>query len=121
MKTIKIKRSKWLRANGTVTPKHTVLLNKEGSMCCLGFTIHQVIKCKKEKLLNIGTPRCFFKASSFLTKVTDNALTPDSLDNNDFAMEAIMINDCPSTTDKAKEKKLTVLFKKNGYNLVFED
>jgi hypothetical protein len=113
MKTITIKRSKWLNGDRECV---SVLMDKNEHMCCLGFAIHQVTKCKKSRLLNLATPYKFFRGDSFLTDAT-----PDGVNNNFLAMDAIVINDDKSILGLEREEKLRKLFKKNGYKLKFVD
>jgi hypothetical protein len=54
MKTITIERSKWLRGNES----DSMLLDKEGKMCCLGFYLSQC-RVPKKDLLTVSTPGCF--------------------------------------------------------------
>jgi hypothetical protein len=111
MKTIKIKRSKWLRGN-----RISMLRNHTGEMCCLGFAIKQISKVSNSKITLKYGPSGVFTKKSFLTCTTHGDVS-----NNNLASKAIKINDNPVITDSEREEKLKDLFQENGYNIVFED
>ena len=90
----------------------TLLLNKEGFMCCLGFRCHQMGIPKKD-LLNVATP----------DSIATHWDIPDLLDsrgNTKFTNEAIGINDDGSLTSEEREIAITKHFVTIGVTVEFK-
>lgn len=88
---------------------YTELLNVQGHRCCLGMICKQ-LGVKDEDLLAVASPEDLPKRVKYLTS---------NKGNSKLAYEAMNINDDPATTIEVKKKKLRVLFKKHGHQLVF--
>lgn len=88
----------------------TLLLNKEGYMCCLGQVCQQA-GINKKNLLDIQSPNVI---------QNQKELVPSFLKNS-FITKAIGINDNHTTSINKKEKQLKELFKKSNVDLVFKD
>lgn len=88
---------------------YTELLNVQGHRCCLGMVCKQ-LGVKDEDLLNVSSPEDLPKRVKYLTS---------NEGNSKLALEAMAINDDLTTTIETKKKKLRVLFKKHGHQLVF--
>ena len=112
MKTIRINRAKWLRGKGTNVNYLWCPDHKAG--CCLGHAIHQTVKCAWKDLAGRSVPASYYDEPSFLTY-----LGPDGLDNNNFADEAMIINDAPDISEALREERLTELFAENNIKLEF--
>ena len=110
MKKFTVKRSKWLRGTG-----NGKLLNLQGKMCCLGFAVNQICRIPKKKLLREWSPLDVVKDT-----LRDGVFTKD--DNNKYFVEqAIKANDNGAISDKAREARLTKIFKKAGIKVIFKD
>jgi hypothetical protein len=113
MKTIRINRAKWLR--GSVGSSYNSLWCSERQAgCCLGHAIHQTAKCSWNDLRDLTTPPLYYSKPSFLTK-----LGPDGFTSNDFADEAMNINDTNAISEEQREKRLIKLFAENNIKLEF--
>jgi hypothetical protein len=124
MNTIKIDRNKWLR--GKKDPKgneaSTYLWDIDcNAGCCLGHAIHQISKVPYNKLNELMTPEDYFQRSSLLTDFIRSSYKGafGEVQNNNFARQAIRINDNYDMTDKERERKLVELFLQNGIILQF--
>jgi hypothetical protein len=118
MKIVRINRKKWIR--GGYSPKGesmgTTLWDpniKAG--CCLGHAIHQVSCRAWEQLSFKASPQGVFEGRSFLTERDEFS----TVYNNEFADDAMEINDASNISDKMREKRLIELFKKNNVKLEF--
>lgn len=114
MKRFTVKRSKWARGgqNGS-----SLLLNQQGSMCCLGFAANQISCILKKKLALAACPDEVFKGASFLTRLDDEGYVVD----NKLSDEAIEINDSHLINDNEREEQLKKLFRKHGIIVTFKD
>lgn len=94
---------------------NTLLLNKEGFMCCLGMCLQQ-IGVDDVDLFGELTPASV-KSNLDAMKIFRNGFLFEP--SNSFAKEAIRINDKESTTVDEKKEKLIELFAKNGHEIEF--
>ena len=118
MKTIRIDRKKWLRgkeanSNGEFVPSYLWCPDRQAG-CCLGHAIHQTTNCAWKDLAGKSVPSSHYARNSFLTY-----LGPDGLDNNNFADEAMTINDAPDISEALREEGLIELFAENNIKLEF--
>lgn len=128
MKTLTIDRSKWrtggLREHQTGKGE-TLLLNKFGYMCCLGFYCLQAGVDK-------NTIKHQFNPANLQIELKDDdknmrVLLSDykdsfgewNLENTEFADDAITINDNPDIDSKTREEQITEHFAKVGVEIVF--
>jgi hypothetical protein len=119
MRKIRIDRNKWARGlneKGNYWKINYLWNNDTQKGCCLGHVIHQVCKCSWNKLNNIGEPEEYYRAPSLLTDKDDCEW---DVTNNEFAKEAIKINDKHDFLDSVREKKLISLFRENNLELEF--
>lgn len=94
---------------------HTVLLNKEGFMCCLGQICIQ-LGISKNRLssqiqpddLNIDIPY-----------LTERRLHDSNVCNSQLTIEAMNINDNPNLSDSERELALINLFDHHGHTIEF--
>ena len=120
MKTITISRAKWLRGNNSKV--NYLWCNDRQAGCCLGHVIHQTSRCSWKKIEGLMQPEEFFQQDSILTNSdTYNDLTNPVISDNQFARDAMEINDNSLITEKEREKQLKNLFKKHKIKLVFKD
>ena len=118
LKSFTVKLKKWRCGAGANDSRYrlgrgdTMLLNSEGSMCCLGFA------CRaagfKGKLINIGLP-------SELNAVIPglNRKVGYSIRDTVFSNRAVRINDSERFTVAQKISKLKRLGEKHGINIQF--
>lgn len=111
MKTIRIDRDKWLRGKGVF--RNLLWCPKREAGCCLGHAIHQTAKCAWKDLARKPAPRMYYDKPSFLTHFCH-----DGLEHNEFAEEAMVINDA-DISEASREKRLIKLFAKNNIKLEF--
>ena len=123
-----VKKRYWLR--GGKKDSISMLRNRSGKMCCLGFVANQLGFSYKE-IINCGTPEDLDtshinKTNIKLDKAKLNLLKPLAkydtfgvFNNTNLSEKAIEINDDDSTTDSEKIEKLTRLFKKYKHTITF--
>ena len=118
--TVTIDRAKW--RTGRNGPNKTGtgitnLLNGEGCLCCLGFTIIQTSPdTPPEALLGNKSPRDLEMELPGLVYT----LADDWISNTVLARRAISINDDPDTTPQQKEAKLLKLCEDDDWPYQFE-
>jgi len=94
----------------------TLLLNKEGYMCCLGQFTKQLIDVSDEEICNASTPQELQRKIPVLTKKDE-----DQYINTYLAMNAMNINDNELTTPREKIEKLKKLFAQHGYEIIIQN
>lgn len=82
----------------------TQLLNEEGFMCCLGFVTRQLLP--DVEILGVYQPRDI-DVKYLLNK------------NTKLSQDAMCINDDSGMPYEERERRLTELFKRHGYELEF--
>lgn len=121
VKRFVVRREKWMRG---LNKYDTRLLDDDGKMCCLGFvcvqcgmapeTIHDLGTPEDVASYDCGSPEPVTGVLGFYDdergRWCDNALTRD----------AISINDDGDIDDAERERRLSELFAKHGYEMVFE-
>jgi len=113
---VTISRAKWLR--GSMEP---YMVDNKGCMCCLGFAANQISRITKRVMIGAGEPCDVYKKRSFLTIDGLDAWGSARVQNNQFADQAMDINDNAGLSEKMREYKLKRLFSKNGIELEFVD
>jgi hypothetical protein len=111
-----VDRSKWLRG----CAGQSMLLDREGNMCCLGFVSAQC-GVPADALINNPAPW------HLLQRGHDDAADPirgillleDVGIETDLANAAMNINDCYYDADAEREPALARLFANHGYELEF--
>lgn len=115
-KRLTIDRARWLR--GDLIQEESQLLSPMGRMCCLGFYL-EACGVPREKLLNESCPSNIEefvpKQASWLGDINPQSDRLNNLVEDDF----IGINDDPKLSDKARELRLTQMFKKRGVRVRF--
>lgn len=118
-----IDRSKWRTgAEGKYATGRgdTVLLNFEGSMCCLGFISSCYLKSKRKNstapIMDVGGP-C--EIGVFIPELNQKEDVFNNFEDTKLTSKAIVINDDEFTKPETKEKKLKELFKSSMYKLKF--
>ena len=120
MKEFTVKRSSWLRGEGS---KNSALLRDDGKQCCLGFIAEQCgvdrsrltrtypsrLEFSDQKLL----PECFYEV--------ENDIISDIKDDSQLVRSAASINDDSSIEDVERERNLVKLFLKHDITLKFVD
>ena len=113
-----IDRTRWRTGQDSVcsTGKgDTLLRNKSGYQCCLGFLAKTVIP--KETITGHSEPH---QLNVIIPEITDYRKgTGNLIENTQLCCDAMTINDCLTTTPKQKEKELKKLFAKSRYKLTF--
>lgn len=117
-----IDRSKW--RTGRESAKQTCngvtqLLNKEGSMCCLGFITSCYLKSKRKASKN---PILGAYSPGELNFLVPELTVEDEIDGlleTPLCHKAIEINDSTKWEPETKEKKIKELFKNSQYKLKF--
>jgi hypothetical protein len=99
----------WDRGKGS-----TILLNKEGYRCCLGFVENQ-LGIPDEELLDVCTPSGVDTPENILTKKSKHT----GLIDNDLTETAMYINDSSDYTYAGRMEALTKLFAEHGHELEF--
>lgn len=126
MKKLVIKRSKWLRGgkDGNGAEALSLLMNKDGHKCCLGFYVRA---CGYKKALKgkacpddeIQVPR---EAKWLLDSVDEQRhLRLKDYYNSNACNNLMMINDNEHFPQSERELKLTKLFAKQGITVIFVD
>lgn len=119
-----VQRSKWLRGNG----EGSVLLDRHGCMCCLGFVANQC-GMAADVLLDNATPACLRwdddadmeRIAGILAECTGvGAYGDDIWADSQLAVVAITLNDDAAISEAERETQLSALFAKHGYALRFE-
>ena len=119
-----IPRNKWRNSHhGKGT---TLLLNREGYQCCLGFCAEQ-LGIEHKTLLNKSNPysliawcNYFDTNRIFVTGVTVDAKQGFSMEaHTPLTNRAITINDSDTYDLQLKEQLLTKLFEEHGHELEF--
>lgn len=115
-----VQRSKWLRGQDD----GALLLDKHGSMCCLGFVAKQC-GAADGHLRGRATPSCvaWSDHGAVAMEALNGVLTQpiyDDWEDTALSADAIPINDDPTLVDSEREAKLTALFAEHGYTLRFE-
>lgn len=106
-----IDRRKWLRGR----PGEGLLLDPiDNKMCCLGFAMIQVGRCRRDKIRGIGMPSDCTKFVKGL-----NIQADDYMDDTKFSERASIINDKAGISDEVRERRLIALAKKNGFIFTF--
>jgi len=122
-----IDRSKWRRGGDEGVTKRkgqrglgkTVLLNKEGFMCCLGQMCNQ-LKVPKRRLLDAYAPKNLFLPKATFNRLVENGLLPKhGYLTTTLVNQAIGINDDEDLTELQAEKKLAELLHKHGHEVEF--
>ncbi len=103
-----IDRSKWARFTRGVNKGISLLLNRDGNLCCLGF-LGRVCAISDASLSMKSGPAELFS-------VDDQRKYPADVNWNTF----MRINDNLNTTDAEKEAKLMELALANGFEFRFE-
>lgn len=116
-----IDRSTW-RCGGDKKPSKkgrgdTRLLNKQGFMCCLGSCALQV-GADKTSIKNFYLPKDTKLVLPVLTKEENNGDWKFVKDSK-LSYTAVCINDRDDISQKEREHKLKMLFKRNHHELVF--
>ncbi len=126
IKKISIDRAKWARGIGWNPNYHgtnKLWLSKLNAGCCLGHALNQVENIPLESMEGFGDPYRLNK-ETFLTGAKETTLLGDlnsdyQFANNQFAKDAMQINDDKLMKDPEREGRLIQLFKDNGYELEF--
>jgi hypothetical protein len=124
--TFTIDRGKW-RCGGDIEPRghgHTMMLNPEGYMCCLG-QIGRQLGCPDDQMLDFGEP-CDCGVSVLYRDEYDEidskmAFPPEwkGILDGEFIHEAIAINDSEELTDTQRERSLERLAEQYGLRIDF--
>ena len=120
-----VDRSKWVNASFG-NRGHTLLLNREGYSCCLGFVCSQ-LGIKDEEMQGYGSPNHVCHDRSTQTTNFDLLSKLKSLtqyhygyvSNTSLAERAIRINDNANISREHREKDLIDLFAEYGHELKF--
>lgn len=124
MKTIKIKRSKWLRGDNK-PPVRSILCDPfTEHKCCLGFALNQIYKIPTKLMMGMACPMDVCKTENSFVRKAKNSnllLSPTGYVDTELSCQAMEINDDHIITDEEREQKLTTLFKKHGFKLIFVD
>jgi len=128
MKTVTIRRSRWLRGTNTWLPEDMDYLSNGNSLwdsdmnagCCLGHVCKQISRKTEDKLNFEQNPYEVFNTASVLTEVKNRRWGKEVV-NNKLANQAISINDAVSYSDTKRERLLIRLFRKHDIKLVFVD
>lgn len=130
MQQLIIDRSKWRTGrvyldNGSLKKYgSTLLLNRQGYMCCLGFYCEQLVGIPKNGLLGVPSPEelnidDIHNIELLVTKIDDYedgyTLVPTG-----FTTDAIEINDSISLSSKDREDQIVNHFKKIDVEVIFE-
>lgn len=112
-----VRRKNWLRGKGDA-----LLLNENGSMCCLGF-LGRACGLKKKDMLELGTPEDVDieepdKGTQFPYSIVDKH--DYFMGNTGLCYEIIDVNDAPNLSSKEREQKLTKLFAEGGIEVTFK-
>lgn len=91
------------------------LLNREGSMCCLGQTLSQC-GIEDKILLDKGEP---YEVAYKTYKNTIFYKRDEAICNTYLSDTAMGINDAEDINTKQRERILKQLFKDNGHNIKF--
>lgn len=115
-----IDRSKW-RTGGTSYENQTgigdtLLLNKEGFQCCLGFRCEQMGVMRKD-LLRKAYPKDLSDKYDIPDLINSNPRYDNC--NNSFVNEAVTINDNGSIGSKKREKMIKEHFKRIDVTVEF--
>jgi hypothetical protein len=95
----------------------SALLNKDGTMCCLGF-LSKACGVHDEVMLDVALPR-FDWIKEYNINKEFGIGTALAIDRASAAGAAAKINDDNSISKSEKETKLIELFAKNNINLSF--
>lgn len=129
MRSIKIDRKKWFR--GKIRSQDSVSYlwdSRERKGCCLGHAIHQACNRSWKSLDKLVDPNDVFHQQDILGLI-EEVIVGSPFDGSDqiiymrsdFTDRAISINDNMKISDKAREKRLIKLFRKNKIRLSFYD
>ncbi len=116
--TLVIDRKKWVRCTGEdVMGRYgfSNLLNKRGSMCCLGFACLKV-GLTKEVIRGHSSPNTNTIRNLLNSKTTKLS---ELLKSIDVTNQLIEINDNFKTDDAYKEKEIKRIFRENGLRVRF--
>jgi hypothetical protein len=138
MQQLIIDRSKWRTGGSISDPErlnkygNTLLLNRQGYMCCLGFYCEQLGGIPKDKLLGISSPEALglddlgLDDINIITKLVikkdhydvedDYTLLPTS-----FTSDAIEINDSPYIFSEERENQIVDHFKNHNVEVIFKN
>ena len=121
-----VERSKWARGNWFAeTGRDAELLDKNGSMCCLGF-LGRACNIPKERLQGQGAPDIIDedhidKWPPYLLRERKCPAFPTHQENSGVTNHIIKINDDNGISDKVREYKLRRKFKSLGVEIIFID
>lgn len=116
-----VERSKWRCGGEEKYGKgygKTLMLNKDGYMCCLGHCQRQLTP--KANMLNSGMPRIVIEKNKL--SINNNPFVIEGnfkIHNSQLASNAATINDNESINQKERERQLKFLFKKFGHTIKF--
>ena len=106
-----VQRHNWLRGDSM----QSMLLNKHGKRCCLGFVEGQ-LGVRNEFLLGVLHPRSTRKINILAQRVS---LDNPGIADTQLAVDAMQINDTSRYDDETREKELIKLFEIHGHELTF--
>lgn len=115
-----IDRSKWRTGEGGLNETgkgDTMLLNKQGFMCCLGFRCNQM-GIPKKHLLNKGMPEELADLYNIPNLIEGD--DEDGWIDTEFTNAAIRLNDNGYITSKARENAIKEHFAKIGVTVQFK-
>lgn len=121
MKTVTIQRSKWQRGQRDLAT--SLWTSDEQSGCCLGHVLHQAHGVSYKAMNDIAAPENLATETSSRNPLVVKGDDPSWLDfiNSPFTEKAIVINDNTRISDKMREYRLRLLFKRHKYELKFID
>ena len=114
-----IDRAIWLNASAPYGMGSTLLHNKQGNMCCLGFVCEQ-LGVPRENLTGVDTPGLLD-----LEELPDSLAESLSLlrqgasTDTELSSSAMDLNDSDDYTPVEREKLLSQLFRNYGHELEF--
>ena len=107
-----IDRKRWLRGE-----TDSVLRNKKGLMCCLGFYCLRK-RFKVADILDVTSPSDVIYING-TTRLDRLIVLDDDADDNAVCNNLMIINDNTDISDKQRERRITQLFKKINVEVKF--
>ncbi len=111
MQSFTVKRSEWLRGEGTNASR--LLRPIDGKKCCVGFFAEQIFGCDRKSIQNIGSLSCALN--------TATATFSDSVLWQKVSSDIYRTNDNMVITETSREAALRNLFAVVGYEILFVD
>lgn len=121
----KVDRSRWVNGSNRISRGESLLLNRQGNMCCLGFCMLQ-LGAKDAQIKNAITPASIFRLD-IPEKITEKIKSEGFIEykirakNSELAIDAVEINDSSDLDKNEREEALAKLFKKHGHEIEFYD